>query len=303
MSQGDNQRLSRASRDVIFGSIIEHPFDLIKVRLQTQPMHPVPQYAGAFDCFRKLVAAEGVKGLFSGVSMPLLGATLENATLFVTYNQVQHVLRVVNGIDEATALPFAMLGVAAGASGAMTGFVLTPFELIKCKMQVQTMAGGAVRSPISLIAQVVRESGPSGLWLGLSGTLLRETGGGVAWFLTFEAITKNLVAMHKKTRPSFEKKDLSAPELMVSGAASGIAYNTSLFPADTVKSAMQTERELGGTGAKTGFWKTFLRIYRTRGIAGLYAGLGVTCLRSAPSSALVFYTYNKLEHLFDHYEL
>ena len=56
--------------------------------------------------------------------------------------------------------------------------------------------------------------------------------------------------------------------------------------ADSVKSAMQTERELGASTGRTSFWGTFWRIYRTRGLAGLYAGLGITCLRSAPSSGM-----------------
>lgn len=206
--------------------------DLIKVRLQTQPLHPVPHYSGAFDCFRKVLAADGARGLFRGVSMPLLGATVENATLFATYNQTQRALRYLCGstVDSNKPLPFSMLGIAAAVSGATTGFVLTPLELIKCKMQVQTMAGIRQRSPAALVADMLREDGIRGLWVGLTGMLLRETGGGVAWFLTFEACTKKLVAMHKQRDPSFEHKNLGALELMASGAAAGVMYNASLFP-------------------------------------------------------------------------
>lgn len=222
----------------MLSKFVEHPLcvsadsDLIKVRLQTQPLHPQPHYTGALDCFKKLTVTEGVRGLFRGVSMPLLGATLENASLFLTYNQTQHILRVASDRppDSTDPLPFSLLAVAAAVSGAVTGIVLTPFELIKCKMQVQTMARGEVHSPISLITRTIREGGFSGMWLGLSGTLIRETGGGVAWFLTFEAATKELVSLHKRQNPSFERRDLGAFELMASGAAAGIAYNTSLFP-------------------------------------------------------------------------
>lgn len=35
-----------------------HPFDTLKVRLQTQPSPPI--YRNAVDCFQKLVKAEGV---------------------------------------------------------------------------------------------------------------------------------------------------------------------------------------------------------------------------------------------------
>ncbi len=53
----------------------------------------------------------------------------------------------------------------------------------------------------------------------------------------------------------------------------------------------------------TGFFDTFKKIYTTRGVRGLYAGCGVTCLRSAPSSAIIFLMYNKLEKLSDSYGL
>ncbi|WFD29343.1 mitochondrial ornithine carrier protein [Malassezia sp. CBS 17886] len=318
-------RLGPVTKDILFGSIagmmskiIEHPFDLIKVRLQTQPLDPA-HYAGAMDCFRKILHSEGMRGLFRGVSMPLFGATLEDASLFVTYNQTQRALRFAF-FPHAPAdmpLPMGYLAVAAAASGAVTGVVLTPIELIKCKMQVQMMSPRidqhgrptAPPSAPSLIRSVYREGGVRGLWLGLSGTLLRETGGGVAWFLSFEIATRKFLQLRHARDPSappLTKKELTSLELMTAGAIAGMCYNVSLFPADSVKSMMQTERELRAHAHPVvrhapGFLATFMRIYRTRGVVGLYAGVGITCLRSAPSSGLVFLIYNKLEQAADRY--
>ena len=100
-------------------------------------------------------------------------------------------------------------------------------------------------------------------------------------------------------------------QLVGAGALAGISYNVVLFPADCVKSTMQTEQEMmrsstpapGQKWKGTGFFDTFAKIYRTRGVRGLYAGCGVTCLRSAPSSAIIFLMYNKLEALSDAYGL
>lgn len=289
-------RLSRASKDVLFGSvagmmskIIEHPFDLIKVRLQTQP-ESAPHYSGAYDCCRQILRSEGVRGLFRGVSMPLVGATLENAALFLTYNQIQALLRRAHGTSPDAEPPVSQLVLSGAGAGAVAACVLTPVELIKCKMQVQTMAQRhtatvlPAQGALGFIAQTVRESGVRGLWLGFSGTLLRETGGSMAWFTAFELSTRELLHLHGKNH----RADLSSVELAACGALAGISYNVSLFPADSVKSMMQTERELqmqhATTHKPTGFFRTLDRIYRTRGIRGLYAGLGVTCLRSAPSS-------------------
>ncbi len=121
----ERKRLSPAMKDLLFGSIagmcakfFEHPFDLVKVRLQTQAAPtPIPaaaaaelagagsgggggaaasstaspgsgpvRYTGAFDCFAKTIRNEGFLGLYRGLSMPIVGAIAENATLFFTYN-------------------------------------------------------------------------------------------------------------------------------------------------------------------------------------------------------------------------
>ncbi|AXA49787.1 mitochondrial ornithine carrier protein [Malassezia restricta] len=305
------QGLNRATKDILFGSVagmvskvFEHPFDLVKVRLQTQP-HEKPHYTGALDCFRKTIQHEGFRGLFRGVSMPLWGATLEDAALFFTYNQVQQALRWSRNLSESASLPMSDLAIAAAASGAMAGLVLTPIELIKCKMQVQMMGAvhqastPATTNALGLISNTIRKEGVAGLWHGLSGTLLREVGGGIAWFLTFEFASQEFLRRRHSQAP-LTKSDLSSLELATSGALAGICYNVSLFPADSVKSAMQTEHELRAQAGlakatPTGFLQTLLNIYQTRGIRGLYAGVGVTCLRSAPSSAIVFLVYNKLE--------
>ncbi|GAC75821.1 mitochondrial carnitine-acylcarnitine carrier protein [Moesziomyces antarcticus T-34] len=371
-------RLSQASKDIAFGSIagmvskvFEHPFDLVKVRLQTQSADRPPRYAGAFDCFKQTYLQEGIRGLYRGLSMPVLGATLENACLFFTYNQIQSAIRWANGeasmasaaqADAEAPLSMAQLGIAAAGAGSVTSLVLTPIELIKCKMQVQMItreqqaplasssshaagaattgaqlqqqrslytsavrssAGGSQASaqafktldgPLTLLRRTVATDGIRGLWLGQTGTLLRETGGGVAWFLAFEGCSRYLIARKRaqQRRNDITKKDLSSLELVGAGALAGISYNVVLFPADCVKSTMQTEQEMraashgavaGQKWKGTGFFDTFKKIYTTRGVRGLYAGCGVTCLRSAPSSAIIFLMYNKLEKLSDSYGL
>lgn len=43
---------------------IEHPFDLVKVRLQSQPLDRPFKFAGPLDCFIQTVKGEGVKALW-----------------------------------------------------------------------------------------------------------------------------------------------------------------------------------------------------------------------------------------------
>jgi len=58
--------------------IIGHPFDTIKVRLQAGHA----QYAGAADCLRATVRAEGPRALFQGMLAPLISQSAMNAVTF-----------------------------------------------------------------------------------------------------------------------------------------------------------------------------------------------------------------------------
>lgn len=166
--------------------------------------------------------------------------------------------------------------------------------------------------PFAIITTTVQQHGLRGLWLGQTGTLIRETGGSSAWFSAYELVSRAFVSYRQSQEPAgsgrlITKKDLSTWQLMTAGACAGVSYNVVLFPADSVKSAMQTEEELrgqnggGGSRSRPRFWKVAKEIYRTRGIKGLYAGCGVTVARSAPSSAMIFFIYETLEAKLGHH--
>ena len=70
-----------------------------------------------------------------------------------------------------------------------------------------------------------------------------------------------------------------------------MAYWSAFYPADTVKTEMQT-REAGAAPPKS-FFSTFRDIYRTSGIRGLYRGLTPTLMRAMPANAAVFLVYEK----------
>jgi solute carrier family 25 (mitochondrial carnitine/acylcarnitine transporter), member 20/29 len=53
--------------------VVGHPFDLVKVRLQTAEKGV---YTGAIDVVKKSIARDGLRrGLYAGVSAPLVGVT------------------------------------------------------------------------------------------------------------------------------------------------------------------------------------------------------------------------------------
>ena len=310
---GPNDQGTKALKDITFGSIagmigktIEYPFDTVKVRLQSQPDTVPLRYVGPLDCFRQSLHADGVASLYRGISAPLIGAAIETSSLFFTYRIAQDVLQATlfSPVHDTT-LPLSALVACGAASGAFTSLLLTPIELVKCKMQVPFLAetkGCRGAGPLSIIASIFQYRGIWGFWHGQLGTLIRETGGSAAWFGSYEGVR----ALFKRynTRAMLSRGveeagvNVTAPlpiyQQLLAGATAGVSYNLIFFPADTIKSRMQTEEINARENVRGTFWSSGQALWRHQGIRGMYRGCGITVTRAAPSSAFIFVVYEGL---------
>jgi ornithine carrier protein len=306
-SQAQQQAIT-ALKDVAFGSIagmagkcVEYPFDTVKVRLQSQPDNMPLRYTGPIDCFRQSLRRDGVLGLYRGISAPMFGAAVETSSLFFSYQVAQDALQstLYKGVDP---LPLHVLVGCGAFSGAFASLLLTPIELIKCKMQVpvETSPGIFARPrPLDLIASVYRHHGFGGFWHGQMGTLIREMGGSASWFGAYESVTLAFRNIQKDGKIGSDES-LPIYQQMIAGAAAGMSYNFLFYPADTIKSRMQTETVgalLPGQKQNT-FWAVGRVLWRQHGIKGMYRGCGITVARSAPSSAIIFAIYEYLKKSF-----
>ncbi|ORY00804.1 mitochondrial carrier [Basidiobolus meristosporus CBS 931.73] len=272
-------------------------------------------FEGPLDCLRKTIQREGFYGLYRGLSSPLVGAMLENSALFVGYAQgqklIRRFLRREHESENKELLPeltLPELCLAGGFSGIAAAFVLTPIELIKCKLQVQeariyesTISNEShprrFKGPLSIVSHTLKHEGLVGFYRGNLPTLFREIGGGAAWFGAYEATCRWFIARKQKhERPSepLTKSSLGAGQLMLAGALGGMSYNFILFPADVIKSQMQTEVH----GSNRSIVQISRELYVAEGIRGFYRGCGITMAKSAPTSAIIFFTHETLTRYF-----
>jgi mitochondrial ornithine carrier protein len=77
-----------------------------------------------------------------------------------------------------------------------------------------------------------------------------------------------------------------------------MTYNFIFYPADTIKSRMQTEDIRLSAIQRKGFWSAAESLWQSQGLRGFYAGCGITVARAAPSSALIFTIYEALRRVF-----
>lgn len=309
------QEIAFGSLSGIAGKIVEYPFDTIKVRLQSQPSTGQPHYTSTLDCIRQTLKHDGYSGFYRGISAPLAGAMFENAVLFVSYSKATLVVKRMLDIGEGTDLDTGGIMLSGAMSGAVTSFVLTPVELIKCRLQVQTaflqpasLSSGAMESKrgavgsmaqrnvhslapsrrpaqttiTQLVAEIYKTKGLLGFWRGQFSTLIRESGGSCCWFSIYE------LSLRAFRAPGSPKSENTQTQLMVSGALAGVGYNTLFFPFDTIKSRMQTN------ASQSGFTQVVREVWQRHGMRGYFKGWGITVARAAPSNALIFWVYESL---------
>lgn len=242
------------------GKLIEYPFDTVKVRLQTLHMN--------FLQIVKKTADEGIiHGFYQGIRAPLIGACMENAILFTSYDTTTKFF----GGDSPTMLQKCLSG---GFAGFMASFVLTPVELIKCQLQVKNLVNDTKgHLYMTVVKDIVGVDGVMGLWKGLGSTLIREVAGTAIWFGTYEKCSEYTNSV-------------------ISGAIAGMVFNTAIFPVDTIKSNVQTSQLLYGKNLG------YMQAIRKVGIRRMYNGLGITIVRSIPANAMIFYTYETMKDIF-----
>lgn len=285
----------------IVGKYIEYPFDTVKVRLQSQPDHLPLRYKGPLDCFRQSIRSDGVLGLYRGISAPLVGAALENSSLFFFERIGRETLVKMGFCARDEPMPLSALWFTGAFSGVFTSFVLTPVELVKCRIQVPADAVGATPlRPMTVVRDIFRHEGLLGFWHGQLGTLIREAGGCAAWFGSKETTSnffqkRNLArAKTPAERDAVLRDPLPLWQQALAGASAGVSYNFLFFPADTIKSRMQTSSPVEGIARRT-FAGEAAALWSQAGLKGFYRGCGITCLRSAPSSAFIFMVYDGLK--------
>lgn len=243
-----------------------------------------------------------------------MGAALENSSLFFFERLGRETLFKTGFCSRDQPMPLPALWLTGAFSGVFTSFVLTPIELVKCKIQVPvkksttttststttTTTRRAPMGPIAVIKHVYRQEGLKGFWHGQTGTLIREAGGCAAWFGTKETTSNFFLQRNlKKAKTPTEKEAVLANALplwqqALAGASAGVSYNFLFYPADTIKSRMQTS-PVGGALVKRTFVAEGAALWKEAGLKGLYRGCGITCLRSAPSSAFIFMVYDGLK--------
>lgn len=241
-----------------------HPFDLVKVRLQTGV------YDSAMKGVKQTLVKEGLPGFYRGVLPPLLGVTPMFAVSFWGYDVGKRIVSNATGVN-ASDFTIKQISSAGFLSAIPTTLVAAPFERVKVMMQIQD--GAKKASMGSVIKEMYRTGGIQSIFKGSAATLARDGPGSALYFATYEYLKQSL------SKPG---EDLSLVNVSIAGGFAGVAMWLGVFPIDTIKSTQQS------SNTSVSIFKTTSNIYKKGGFGAFFPGVGPALARSFPANAATF---------------
>ncbi|KZC08835.1 Solute carrier family 25 member 40 [Dufourea novaeangliae] len=292
------QQIVASCTGAFITSVFVTPLDVVKIRLQAQQkamlsnkcflycnglmdhLCPCPngrgpawasgngKFNGTVDALMKIGKNEGILSLWSGLSPTLVLAVPATIVYFVSYEQLRlyfkdqynNKFRRDKISIAAMEQPFWIPMLAGAIARVWAATLVSPLELIRTKMQSQKLSYAEI---MQALKTVVRHSGVSGLWMGLSSTLLP---GAIAGFIAaFLTIPFDVVKTHRQI-------DMGEKEI----------YSDK-------------------PGRSSGTWTVIRKIYHQNGVKGLFTGLIPRVIKVAPACAIMIATFEHGKRFFQTY--
>ncbi|EGV65156.1 hypothetical protein CANTEDRAFT_113631 [Yamadazyma tenuis ATCC 10573] len=274
---------AQVAKDLFAGTIggiaqvlVGQPFDTVKVRLQSAAEGT---YSGAGDVMKQLVRNEGLRGFYKGTLTPLVGV---GACVSVQFSVNEFMKRHYDGKLNGGQLSLLQFFNCGAVAGFANGFLGAPIEHIRIRLQIQSGSVKQFNGPIDCFSKIYKQNGLySGIFKGLTPTLVRESIGLGIYFATYEALIARETGNKKIARA-----DIPGWKLCLFGGLSGYTLWIGIYPVDVVKSKLQTD-SLTKPSYK-GSMSVIKDVWAKNGIKGFYRGFIPTILRAAPANGATF---------------
>lgn len=255
---------------------VGHPFDTIKVRLQTAK---TGQFSSTIDCVAKSIKNEGLRSLYKGATPPLLGWMVMDSVMLGSLQNYRRLLKEHVYPNEPE-LPLIGKCAAGAFAGWTVSFIAGPVELIKSRLQVQYDAKTKLYTgPINCASIILKQRGITGIYKGLLSTMIFRTNF-IFWWGSYDIFTK------------WFEKNTSLPTAAINfwaGGLSATVFWCTSFPSDVIKQQIMTDSI---TKPKyPSYIDAAKAVYQNYGWKGYWRGFLPCILRSFPANAAALATF------------
>ncbi|XP_044734847.1 peroxisomal membrane protein PMP34 [Chrysoperla carnea] len=254
------------------GSVIAmatfYPLDTVRQRLQLSSTDQKAE--STIKEMQKLIANEGVRTLYQGMSPVLQSLCASNFIYFYTFHGLKRMLGT-----ESTAIKDLLVGSVAGIINVL---VTSPLWVVNTRLKSSPQP---FRTLTEGLVYIGKNEGRSGLWAGLLPSLLLVSNPAIQ-FMTYETVKRKLNAAYG---------DMPAITYFLVGALAKAVATVTTYPLQLAQTRL---RHGGNTAKKTNMITLIYNILKTNGIIGLYKGLEAKLLQTILTAALMFAAYEKI---------
>ena len=158
----------------------------------------------------------------------------------------------------------------------LSSLVFVPKEFVKQKLQAGSASGQVHLTAASVILHTLQTQGLTGLYAGLSATLLRNVPSAIIRFGTFEELKRRFDCSAATTE--------GTGRLALAGGVSGLLASTLTTPFDCLKTRIAS----GAIDRKVGIIRSLQSVVAAEGFRGLFVGLQGRMIWSILFSAVGF---------------
>lgn len=277
----------------VLSMVLTYPLITLSTRAQVESKRAETGFLAAV---KRIVAREGVAGLYSGLDSAVFGISVTNFVYYYWYEWTRAFFekaaaRSGRASRKLTTVESMMAGALAGSA---TVILTNPIWVVNTRMttrresleasQELVVEGSGAKAvqekpktptTIGTLLALLREEGPQALFRGVIPALVLVINP-ILQYTLFEQM-KNVFEARRKANIT--------PTMAFFLGALGKLFATSItYPYITVKSQMH----VAGNGRKEGMSEAINRVIREEGYSGLYKGIGPKVTQSVLTAAFLF---------------
>nr|BAN65433.1 mitochondrial carrier protein, putative [Babesia bovis] len=278
------------------------PLDRIRLLYQIQPMFAqinkpgsspcgALKYQGVIRTAQKIIHEEGVRGLWRGNLMNTTRGGICYATKFGINDEAKELIQNLTFIKDGVKLSL----ISGAVAGVLQKSMSYPLDVMSVRMTLgvntQVLSSNCTYNSIpDCFLKIMRSEGIRGFFKGFLPTLC--TGAPyVALQMTFFDFYKR----HFMMSFSLDKENLNLKQVAfistIAGSAAGFSALSIVFPGDTVRKRMMKNAISNENQLYRNARHCVKSIFKSEGILAFYHGMFPSLLKSLPSGAVQFVTY------------
>ncbi|EJP68277.1 peroxisomal membrane protein PMP47B [Beauveria bassiana ARSEF 2860] len=270
----------------ILSMILTYPLITLSTRAQVESKKADSKFS---DAVQKIIAREGIAGLYSGINSALFGISVTNFVYYYWYEWTRSFFEAaaVKAGRASKKLTTVESMIAGAIAGSATVVLTNPIWVVNTRvttykhdvdadLEAARKGRPAARRPSTLatLMTLLKKEGPQALFSGVMPALVLVINP-ILQYTLFEQM-KNAVERGRKVTPTIA---------FFLGALGKLFATSVTYPYITVKSQMHVA---SGSSKKEGMSQTLNRIVREEGYAGLYKGIGPKVTQSVLTAAFLF---------------